>query len=150
MYEFVTITGEPSQIDRSETAKVVRTQAMRDYLRKQNRHGLSDMAEDVTNTKPEMPSEYRGKFKLKSWSHKTKTKAMARRMALLAQKEYPPAPKTSIVPVAHEQTMKIGLWQEAQQQPQTSIFVLSASRPDPFDSLSITLTPRSERLLKHC
>jgi hypothetical protein len=153
--EFITITGKPSDTNRNETSKKVRTQAMRDYLRKQNRQALSGVVEIVANANPEEPSQYKGRFKLNSWSHKAQTKSLqSRRVAdrklvvrprviELVQPQI--RPSTAVAP--DDSVPDVQMWQP---QYPNSVFSLDTRRVDPFDSLSINLGPRSEKLLVHC
>ncbi|KAG4431745.1 hypothetical protein IFR05_012779 [Cadophora sp. M221] len=145
-FEFVTLTGQPSAITRSATSKKVRTQAMRDYLRKQHRQAISGVVEVVESTNPEEPAQYKGKFKLASWTHKSKKKsAVARRekllgaAAILSEEDRRTDEDSVMANVDWE------IWQS--HKASNPVSTVSSGSLDPFDTLCIKLGPLSERLL---
>jgi hypothetical protein len=154
-FEFVTVTGQPSPNSRFETSKRVRTQAMRDYLRKQNRQATAGIVEVIAGANPEQPSVYKGKFKLNSWSHKTKSKSMKARHARQVEGEVPDAGE-EVVEEAGTSSTKVSrqpseAWQlRRSPQPYSELITTRVSLLDPFNSLSIELRPLSDRLLVHC
>jgi hypothetical protein len=74
-FEFVAIT-QPSEATNTAVSKQIRTQVMKDYLRKQTRQAITGDEEVLHSVKPEKAAHYRGKFKLSTWSHKTRTKEL--------------------------------------------------------------------------
>jgi hypothetical protein len=148
-FKFVTIT-RPSDATNSEVSKIVRTQAMRDYLRKQNRQAITGVTEVVTSVKPEEPAHCKGRFKLNTWSHKTKTKATnARREKGLPIETT--AKRTNRKARSPENfDVGIGLWRPDKHQSPNPVHFLDGRQLDPFDSSSIKLGRRSEGLLVHC
>jgi hypothetical protein len=144
-FEFVTVINEPSVVDRHETSKKVRTQAMRDYLRKQTKEAVTGVPEVVTSVILEEPSRYKGRFKLNTWSHKSKKKGTgARNLEPRGVKR-----RESTEEVHGGEVVASG-WQ-----PIGPLLlpnrVFSVNRIlDPFDSLSIPLEPQDEKLLVHC
>lgn len=153
-FEFVTLTSEPTTTRLRETSKTVRKQAMHDYLRKQNRQAVSGIVEVVESTKLEEPSRYKSKFKLDTWSHKTKTKAIIARQAKESNHAAPTV-QEDLMPSNSSTTSRelliVGSWRPIERDAQFQrIFSPSASSLDPFDSLAINLGPHSEKLLVHC
>jgi hypothetical protein len=118
---------------------------MRDYIRKQNRQVITGKSEIVGSTNPEKPSKYKDKFKLDTWSHKTRTKALdARRSREKRQDEsHAVQPQWTTL----EDSAGVLEWRYRQPNP---VFFLDTRRLDPFESLSVKLGPRSEMLLLHC
>lgn len=152
-FEFVTITSQPSAINRKETSKTVRTQAMRDYLRKQNKEAITGVSEVVSAVTLEEPARYKGRFKLNTWTHKAKKKATNASNAK-SRNVGDRAESQAVVVLGGETTGSAGLgsqgWKpiSANHLP-NSVFSVS-SRLDPFDSLAVQLGPHSENLLVHC
>ncbi|KAL2071175.1 hypothetical protein VTL71DRAFT_12410 [Oculimacula yallundae] len=147
-FEFVTLTSQPSASTRSASSKKVRTQAMRDYLRKQNRQAISGIIEVVESSNPEEPAQYKGKFKLSSWTHKSKEKAaIARREVLLSKAVILPSMDVG----EYENSMPSRKYQESWRTSKTFVpgFAFGSESLDPFDTLSINLGPQSHRLLVH-
>ena len=142
-FEFVTIT-RPSDATNTEISKTVRTQAMRDWLRKQNRQAITGVVEAIINVRPEEPARYKGRFKLNTWSHKTKTKAINARL----EKGLPISIKKGANRKGPNVSLKVS--PPKQHQSLNPVYFLDGSRLDPFDSLSIKLGSRSEALLLHC
>lgn len=123
---------------------------MRDYLRKQNRQAITGVVEVVASVKPEEPARYRGRFKLNTWSHKTKAKALnARREKGLTSEATAKRHnrKTSILADDDTQLVLSRPWENRSPNP---VFFLDEYRIDPFDSLVVKLGSRSEQLLLHC
>ena len=122
---------------------------MRDYLRKQHRQAISGVAEVVESTNLKEPAQYKGKFKLASWTHKSKEKsAVSRREKLLG----------AAVILVHnhcrtdEDSVMANVDYEIWQSRKTSnpVFALRSGSLDPFDTLSIKLGSLSEKLLVYC
>lgn len=154
-FEFVTLTSQPTTITTKETSKTVRKQAMKDYLRKQNRQATTGIVELVKGVHPKEPAQYKGKFKLNTWSHKTKTKAiLARKVKLyldsqeISTREDSSPPNESPIsgPLTHVNTRQ----RVHNEDPCLRIFSPITSSLDPFDTLAIRLGPLSEDLLAHC
>ena len=152
-FEFVTLTSQPTTATTRQTSKTVRKQAMNDYLRKQNRQATNGTIETigtVESTHSEEPSRYKGKFKLDTWSHKTKTKAiLARRAKVLnehgssVQEEEPSinspkalTPHSSRHAIPGDSTL-------------SRIFSHRSSL-DPFNTFAVKLNSSSDQLLVHC
>lgn len=139
--EFVTFTGQPTKVDREEISKKIRTQVMRDYIRKQNQQAQTGITK-IVRPNPEQPSQYKSKFKLNTWSHKTKTKSILSRLereALVASQANAVVRRQSYL---HDERFK-------DQQPH-SVSFFNDHRIDPFNSLSVNLGHHSENLLVHC
>ena len=121
---------------------------MRDYLRRQNRQAITGVEEVLTSVKPREPARYKGRFKLNTWSHKTKTKALnARREKGLALEATPNRKKAT--PEDDDADVELSRPTEEHRSP-NPVFFLDRRRIDPFDSLAIRLGRRSEGLLIHC
>ena len=123
---------------------------MRDYLQKQNRQAFTGVVEIVTSVNPEEPARYKGRFKLNTWSHKTKTKALnARREKGLTSEATAKRHnrKTSTLADDDAQLVLSRPWEHPSPNP---VFSLDGHRIDPFDSLVVKLGSRSEELLLHC
>jgi hypothetical protein len=121
---------------------------MRDYLRRQNRQAITGVEEVLTSVKPKELARYKGRFKLNTWSHKTKAKALnARREKGLALEAMPNKKKTT--PEDDDADVELSRPKEEHQSP-NPVFPLDRRRIDPFDSLAIRLGRRSEGLLIHC
>ena len=150
MFEFITIT-RPSDATNTEVSKTVRTQAMRDYLRKQNRQAITGVAEIVTSVEPEEPARYKGRFKLNTWSHKTKTKALNARgeKGLTTEATAKISNKKASTPEDAD-TAHLELSHPKQHRSPNPVIFLDRRQIDPFDSLSIKLGSRSEGLLLYC
>lgn len=152
-FEFVTITSQPSAINRNETSKQVRTQAMRDYIRKQTKEAITGVPEVISHVNVEEPAQYRGRFKLNTWSHKTKTKAVNARNARLRElniSETPEEVAGSREDVAKVGDLEVQGWQAITPVRLPNPVFSSYGRMDPFNSLAIRLGPSSENLLVHC
>ena len=152
-FEFVTITSQPSATNRNETSKQVRTQAMRDYIRKQTKEAITGVTEVVSHVNLEEPSRYKGRFKLNTWSHKTKTKATNARNAKL--RDLDERETVEEVAVRGQDVAKVGDlefqgWQAITPMRLPNPVFSSYGRMDPFNSLAIRLGPSSENLLIHC
>jgi hypothetical protein len=149
-FEFVTTTGQPTLISRNETSRKVRTQAMRDYLRKQNKQAMTGVVEVVTSVNPESPSRYKGRFKLNTWSHKNQTKALNK----VTRNTKPPETLNETangVASSGSEYRVMGVWRPMKAyQSLNTAFYPSPGGLDPFNTLSIKLGPHSERLLMHC
>ncbi|KAE8449819.1 hypothetical protein EG329_007296 [Mollisiaceae sp. DMI_Dod_QoI] len=153
-FEFVTLTSQPTASTLRQTSKTVRKQAMHDYLRKQNRQATTGIVEVVKSVQLREPSRYKGKFKLDTWSHKTKSKAIIARRAKFSDDQ-------DAVVNQNEQLSSMGTstpdtpaiiskWRPIQRDGSPSrIFSPSAGSLDPFNTLSISLGPLSEKLLVH-
>jgi hypothetical protein len=137
--EFVTVTGKPG-INEDETSKRIRTQVMRDYLRKQHRYATTGYDDVMVPVQPENPSKYKGKFKLDTWSHKTKTKYLTHRPVEKRQKK---------VEQQSLRSLKSSRSWPREVSDQLNIDWTSADL-DPFDSLAIKIGPSSQKLLVHC
>jgi hypothetical protein len=149
-FEFVTITSQPSALNRNETSKRVRTQAMRDYLRKQNKEAITGVSEVVSPVALEEPSRYKGRFKLNTWTHKAQKKWTNARNKKsqdveegIADQELNSLSRSS---PSSEGRGDAGWRATSPLQLPNPVF----SRLDPFDSLAIQLKPQSENLLIHC
>lgn len=123
---------------------------MRDYLRKQNRQAITGVVEVVTSVKPEEPARYKGRFKLNTWSHKAKTKAInaRREKGPPTQTKKKGANRRASAPEQPDASLEIS--RPNQHQSPNPVFFLDRRQLDPFDSLSIKLGSRSEGLLLHC
>ncbi|PVH89111.1 hypothetical protein DL98DRAFT_96440 [Cadophora sp. DSE1049] len=148
IFEFVTVTRHPSATTRSATSRKVRTQAMRDYLRKQNRQAISGVVEVLQSTNPEEPEQYKGKFKLDTWTHKSKKKAIVAKRERLLSADV--VPSNEHQDAGEDLTTSI-VNHEVRQPPRisNSVVDLISDSLDPFDTLAIKLGPSSERLLVH-
>jgi hypothetical protein len=145
-FEFVTITGQPTSITRNETSKKVRTQAMRDYLRKQNKQAMTGIVEVVRSVNPKEPSRYKGRFKLNTWSHKNQTKVINK---VTQDSKVPKAKKKVTNEIAWGNGLDVWRPGKAYHSP-NPVFSVNPGTLDPFDTLAIKLGPLSERLLVHC
>ena len=122
---------------------------MKNYLRKQNRQAILGVVEEVKSRNPEEPGQYKRKFKLASWTHKTKEKSvLAKREKLLPSTSDSLSESPSMDEDAVKSTLDHELWQPSTTASQ--IFFLGSGTLDPFDALSIKLGPLSQRLLVHC
>lgn len=152
-FEFVTLTSEPSTITTRETSKTVRKQAMNDYLRKQNRQATTGIPQVVESVHLDEPSRYKGKFKLNTWTHKTKTKAiLARRVKSLEEQDAISDLEDLLLPTGSSSTLTIvSPWSLiSSDRPPLRIFSPSTASLDPFNTSAIRLGPNSEKLLVHC
>jgi hypothetical protein len=149
-FEFVTITSQPSALDHNETSKRVRTQAMRDYLRKQNKEAITGVPEVVLPVALEEPSRYKGRFKLNTWTHKAQKKSKNARSSKSQNVEEEIADQELISfsrsAPSLEELGDAGLRATSPLQFPNPVF----SGLDPFNSLAIQLEPHSENLLVHC
>jgi hypothetical protein len=147
-FEFVTLTSEPTTVTTRQTSKTVRKQAMNDYLRKQNLQATTGQIEAVESSQLKEPSLYKGKFKLDTWSHKTKTKAILARRAKIPESRgefddgQRPQSISSNALTSHD-------WHEigGNDLPRPSSLNTSL---DPFNTLSIDLGPLSNQILLYC
>ncbi|KAE9375227.1 hypothetical protein N431DRAFT_555700 [Stipitochalara longipes BDJ] len=150
-FEFVTITSEPSTMSQNGTSKQVRTQAMRDYLRKQNKEAITGVREVVSAVTLEEPSQYKGRFKLNTWTHKAKKKSSSARKSKSRGVELLELEVASqaLVTQGANGELKDQSWQDinAGRLPNSAFSV--NHRLDPFDSLAVQLGPHSEKLLTH-
>ena len=135
---------------RNETSRKVRTQAMRDYLRKQNKQAMTGIVEVVTSVNPESPSRYKGRFKLNTWSHKNQTKVINKVTRNTKHSETLNETTNGGASNGSDSGV-LGVWRpmKAYQSPNTA-FYPSPGGLDPFDTLSIKLGPHSDRVLVHC
>jgi hypothetical protein len=138
MLEFVTITGRPTTKNSPETSRQVRTQAMRDYLWKHKQasagHGVAKILESVD---PEEPSKYKGRFRLNTWSHKTKTKH---------KRQVRSESDTDVVHLVGAR----GERASGDQSPSPRVSFSFGTGLDPFNALAVPLVPLSDRILEHC
>ncbi|RFU27439.1 hypothetical protein B7463_g8899, partial [Scytalidium lignicola] len=142
-FEFVTISG-PSEIKAAETSKRIRIHAMKNYVRKQHQQaviGDEKVSIDQTHTSPSL---YKGKFKLDSWTHKAKTKSLLQQKVKALASEQMIDTTNTPAPIIQDQEI---LRPRKLRQPSSPPVVISTSKVDPFDSLVISLQPRSEQLL---
>jgi len=148
-FEFVTITTQPSTMSQSGTSKQVRTQAMRDYLRKQNKEAITGIPEVLSAVALEEPSQYKGRFKLNTWTHKAKRKSPNARKQKSRDVEIEVASE-ALVTQGAKGRMKDESWQaiNAGRLP-NSVFSVNG-RLDPFNTLAVQLGPHSEKILTHC
>lgn len=142
--EFVITTG-PSKPD-NEVSKRIRTQVMRDYLRKQTRQTITGVEEAVMAAKPDEPARFKGRFKLDSWSHKTKTKSLNARVA--REKRLREAEKKAAEKEKVNETVEVG--SDIVRRTASWEVTPNIGGLDPFDSLSVSLKPRSQNLLVYC
>lgn len=130
------------------TSKQVRTQAMRDYLRKQTKEAITGVPEILPPPVTlEEPSQYKGRFKLNSWTHKAKTKSLNTRKARPRDVEDGVVSQEIVVQRGNggaedRQAMNAGRLPN-------SVFSINGLL-DPFETLAIQLGPYSENLLVHC
>jgi len=136
-FEFVTVTGLSSSMHRAESKKV-RVQAMRDYLRKQNNPIITEEPHP-----PKEPSRYKRKFRLTTWSHKTKIKSANVRQAMTLLRGTRPS---DLVFNSLSLTLKES-WNQTRKDPQSPTSLLGGSRLDPLNTMSIVFTKSSEKLL---
>lgn len=152
-FEFVTITSQPSAINRKATSKTVRTQAMRDYLRKQNKEAITGIPEVASAVSLEEPSRYKGRFKLNTWTHKAKRKSVEGRKGRSRDVGEQIKSQAMVVrggDVAASLALETQGWNPiSPRHLPNSVFSVSG-RLDPFDSLAIQLGPQSENILNHC
>lgn len=144
-FEFVTLTDEPSKATRNETSKIVRVHAMRDYLRRQNQEAMTGIVEAPKIFPVKGLSWHKTRFKLNSWTHKTREKAINERQSKKTPSKPRKAKHTSSQP-------RVGSEEESaiySVVPSPFLPAVSGSL-DPFDSLSVKLGPLSQRLLVHC
>jgi hypothetical protein len=123
---------------------------MRNYLRKRNRVATTGAAEALPGANFKQPSQYRNKFKLDTWTHSAKTRALNARRLLDQKKEIA---KGSISDFEDSESAVLSspVTQFHEWQPRQNFnFILDSRHLDPFNSLSVGLGPRSERLLLHC
>lgn len=137
MLEFVTITGQPTTKNSPKISKQVRTQAMRDYLWK-HKQGRGE-ANTLESVRPEEPSKYKGRFKLDSWSHKTKTKAKNKQQVHSGN-------DTNAVHLIRA----LGEGAYMVRSPSPGLSFSFRAGLDPFNTLAVPLLPSSDRILKHC
>ena len=152
-FEFVTITNQPSKVNRDETSRQVRTQAMRDYLRKQTKEAITGVAEVVSAVILEEPSQYKGRFKLNTWTHKTKTKSLNAGKARSKDVGEQAARQGMVLNdwgAANFGNLRSHEWQSTRAGRLPNLVISVNARLDPFDSLAIQLGPHSENLLVHC
>jgi len=151
-FEFVTITSQPSTMSQNGTSKQVRTQAMRDYLRKQNKEAITGVPEIVSAVTLEKPSQYKGRFKLNTWTHKAKKKSTNSRKTKSQNVEMLEleVPSQALVTQGASVGLEDQTWQgiNAGQFPNSVVSI--NRRLDPFDTLAIQLGPHSEKILTHC
>lgn len=135
-----------------ETSKKVRTQAMRDYLRKQNRQAITGIVEENEGSNFEEPAKYKGRFKLNTWSHKARRKVKKPRLDKspdVREDESSPVTAMSVArstQVAQYDFQELVRFGRIRPNP---VFP-GENRLDPFDSLALRLRPQSEKLLVHC
>jgi hypothetical protein len=102
--------------------------------------------EVVTSVNPESLSQYKGRFKLNTWSQKNQTKPINKSTRNTKNPE-------AINEIANGVVSNgvMGVWRpmKGYQSPNTA-FYPSPGGLDPFDTLSVELGPHSERLLVHC
>ncbi|PMD44826.1 hypothetical protein L207DRAFT_562146 [Hyaloscypha variabilis F] len=150
-FEFVTITSQPSTMSQNGTSKQVRTQAMRDYLRKQNKEAITGVPEIVSAVTLEKPSQYKGRFKLNTWTHKAKKKSTNSRKTKSQNVEIVEleVPSQALVTQGASVGLEDQTWQgiNAGQFPNSVVSI--NRRLDPFDTLAIQLGPHSEKILTH-
>ncbi|KAI9643953.1 hypothetical protein NHQ30_007304 [Ciborinia camelliae] len=139
-FEFVTvtITARVSENDRHEGSRKVRVQAMHDYLRKQNKQSSNTIDEAYIPKVFKEPAQYNGRFKLKSWTHKARTKSLPR-----SQVKEPDRGADIDVAAMNSRTNQAAL------DAQSLVSLLGGSRLNSFNSPSIILEARSERLIVH-
>lgn len=144
-FEFVTLTDEPSKTPRNETSKIVRAHAMRDYLRRQNQEVMTGIVEAPTSLPVKELSQQKTRFKLDTWTHKTREKAINKRRSKLSPaktRKEGYAPLQPSVGSRGEGTSHFVV-------PSPFLLALSGDL-DPFDTLSVKLGSLSQRLLVHC
>lgn len=122
---------------------------MRDYIRKQNRKPATRNSEIVKRINPEKPLKYKGKFKLETWSHKTRTKALDARRSR-ASKSGVDSKVINVVQLPKKVALEDLIIETEQWRPPDPVFFSELQRLDPFNSFPITLDHRSQRLLLHC
>lgn len=124
-------------------SKKVRAQVMRDYIRKQTQEAITGKPEVVERKNSKQPSQYKGRFKLDTWSHKTKTKALnARRSQHGETKSERQAIHTTQREVSMTRRTGAGFEKKLSQKT-TPLSFLDQHHLDPFDSFPIPLTPGS-------
>lgn len=128
----------------SETSKKIRVQAMKDYIRRQHQQAAAGGHETIAESTPAAPALYKGKFKLSSWTHKARTKAQMNQKLRVSKRETDA--DESAGELGNHAPVLLGN-ADIVQDPAPPV---SGSKIDPFDSLSIALHPRSERLLVRC
>ena len=143
--EFVTFTGQSTKVDREETSKKIRTQVMRDYIRKQNQQAQTGITK-IVRPNPEQPYQYKSKFKLNTWSHKTKTKSTLSRL----EREALVALQANAFVRRHKNIQSYLHDDRFEDQQPYSVLFFNDHRIDPFNSLSVNLSHHSENLLVHC
>lgn len=148
-FEFVTITSQPSTMSQSGTSKQVRTQAMRDYLRKQNKEAITGIPEVLTAVTLEEPSQYKGRFKLNTWTHKAKKKSSNARKQKSRDVEFEVASEALVTQGAKGETENHA-WQAIDAGLLPNSAFSANGRLDPFNTLAIQLGPHSEKILTHC
>lgn len=131
------------------TSKQVRAQAMRDYLRKQTKEAITGVPEVVSAVSLEEPAQYKGRFKLNTWTHKAKTKALNAQKSRSRDLEEGMTAQ-SLVARGRNGGAENQEWQAINPgRLPNSVFSVNG-RLDPFESLAIQLGPHSENLLVHC
>lgn len=113
------------------------------------RREATGISEVVTSVKPAELGRYKGRFKLNTWSHKTRTKALnaRREKALTAEVRLNPKKKVQ-TPEKSDVTPELA--PPNRDRSPNPVFFLDRRQIDPFDSLSVKLGSHSQELLLHC
>ena len=123
---------------------------MRDNLRKQTKEAITGVPEILPPPVTlEEPSQYKGRFKLNSWTHKAMTKSLNTRKARPGDVEDGVVSQEIVVQRGNG-GVEDREWQamNAGRLP-NSVFSINGHL-DPFETLAIQLGPDSENLLVHC
>lgn len=134
----------PSHIGQDGTSKIVRTQAMRDYIRRKKIYTTTGKIDKTQSINFNEPSQYESRFKLETWSHKSQKKVTGSQQSRKKKLELDGAQLASPYYSQHV-SPEIDLERRV-----LPLFSLNEHRLDPFSSLSIHFTPNSERLLWYC
>ncbi|KAL7785903.1 hypothetical protein V8C37DRAFT_393128 [Trichoderma ceciliae] len=145
--EFITVTGASTDGSDKSVSRIVRSQAMRNYVWRQNHPTLTDeMAAAAAVPLKEKPQrKFEGKFRLGSRSRKQKTSGKGKR----------PAPEsTEVLEIdkdqdsANEALLSYGRWAIRQSlMPDKNLLMREGANSDPFNAFAFPLGPESQKFI---
>lgn len=140
--EFITVTGASTDRPDRNVSRIVRSQAMRNYVWRQNHPTLTDeMAAAAAVPLKEKPQrKFEGKFRVGSRSRKKRTSAKAKRSIV--------GSKTGNRDLVLEAQTRWLIRQSLM--PDKSLLMRGGSYADPFDAFAFPLGPESEKFIFYC
>jgi hypothetical protein len=148
--EFIAVTGTEADERNKSVSRRIRSQAMRNYVWRQNHPTTTDemAAAAAVPLKVKSQQKYEGKFRIGSRPRKTKKSAKAK-LAILDS-------TTTSESEQDQESVRRALWRYSKWSirqslmPDKNLLMRKGASSDPFNSFSFPMGPESEQFIYYC